>query len=74
MFKQLVVVIGNHQLITILVILALIYLLMKSLKYTKKVFGDEDYANCWVRSLVLPSCLFVFIAMLTILFLLSLSV
>jgi hypothetical protein len=74
MFKQMVLLVGQHQLMTVIVVGLVSFALFRSLKFANKVFGDEDYVDKWRLSIVMPGACFLIICFLVILLICSLTV
>lgn len=74
MIQQMIEYVWYHQAATLLVMGFITFVLFCSLKYAKKVFGDEDFADRWVRSLILPIICVLADGLLVLLFICSLNV
>lgn len=74
MIKSIVNLVGNHQLFTVISIMAVALMGWRSLSHYKKVFGDEDYTSKdWVLSLVAPIVSAVIVVVFTIILLVTLT-
>lgn len=63
----------DHQLTTFIIVCVSVGVFWKTLPFTNKVLGDEDYSGwIWVRSLILPSISIIAAVWFSVLFLLSL--